>query len=73
MIVRTVSAYSAGSPRREGNGTCCPREALASSGSPASRGVSNSPGAMVITRMPREANSRAMGRVMPTMPPLEAE
>lgn len=31
------------------------------------------PGAMVITRMPMGARSRAMGSVMPTMPPLEAE
>lgn len=31
------------------------------------------PGAMVTTRMPSGARSRAMGRVMPTMPPLEAE
>lgn len=31
------------------------------------------PGAMVITRMPMGARSRAMGSVMLTMPPLEAE
>ncbi len=73
MILRTVSANSSGVPRREGKGTCAPREALASSGNPARRGVSNNPGAMVITRIPNCANSRAMGRVMPTMPPLEAE
>ncbi|TNN32159.1 hypothetical protein EYF80_057684 [Liparis tanakae] len=28
---------------------------------------------MVMTRMPMGARSRAMGRVIPTMPPLEAE
>ena len=44
----------------------------ASSGSAASSGVSNRPGAIVITRTPRPAMSRAAGRVMPTMPPFEA-
>lgn len=33
----------------------------------------HSPGAMVTTLMPIGARSRAMGRVIPTMPPLEAE
>lgn len=33
----------------------------------------HSPGAMVTTLMPMGARSRAMGRVIPTMPPLEAE
>ena len=37
-----------------------------------SSGVSNRPGAIVITRMPRLARSRAAGRVSPTTPPLEA-
>ena len=31
------------------------------------------PGAMVTTRTPMGARSLAMGRVIPTMPPLEAE
>ena len=44
----------------------------ASGGSSAIIGVSNRPGAMVITRMPNLAISRAMGRVMPTTPALEA-
>ena len=44
-----------------------------SSGRPASSGVSNRPGAIVITRMPDEARSRAAGSVMPTIPPLDAE
>ena len=35
-------------------------------------GVSNVPGAMVITRTPIRANSRASGSVSPTMPALEA-
>ena len=41
-------------------------------GAEASNGVSNTPGATVITRMPRLAKSLAMGKVMATMPPLEA-
>ena len=49
-----------------------PSAVRASSGSAASSGVSKRPGAIVITRTPREAMSRAAGRVMPTMPPLEA-
>ena len=36
-------------------------------------GVSNRPGAIVMTRMPYWARSRAAGTVMPTMPPLDAE
>jgi hypothetical protein len=41
-------------------------------GQAASSGVSNRPGAIVFTRMPTPARSRAAGRVMPTTPPLEA-
>lgn len=33
----------------------------------------HSPGAIVMTLMPMGAKSRAIGRVIPTMPPLEAE
>jgi len=36
-------------------------------------GVSNRPGAIVITRTCRSASSRAIGNVMPAMPALEAE
>ena len=36
-------------------------------------GVRNRPGAMVQTRMPMLERSRAIGSVMPTTPPLEAE
>ena len=43
------------------------------SGMPSTIGVQKMPGAMVITRMPNRASSRAIGRVMPTIPPLEAE
>jgi hypothetical protein len=35
--------------------------------------VSKVPGAIVITRIPIRANSRAMGSVMATMPPFDAE
>src|SRR6476619_2827980 len=70
----TASApYSSGSPRRAGWGTCLPSEACASSGSEPSSGVLNRPGAMVTTRIRSRDRSRAIGRVMPTTPPLEAE
>src|SRR4029077_11655038 len=69
----TSCAYSAGRPRREGNGTCLPSDSCASFGNAASSGVSKIPGAMVQTRMPLRERSRAIGRVMPTIPPLDAE
>src|ERR1700682_5044109 len=65
--------YSSGLPSRAGCGTCAPSDFLASSGRPASSGVSNRPGAMVTTRMPLLAKSRAIGSVMPTTPPFDAE
>ena len=40
---------------------------------PAIIAVSNTPGAIVTTRTPYRANSRAIGRVMETTPPFEAE
>ena len=70
----TASApYSSGLPSRLGCGTCLPSDSLADSGSPASSGVSNSPGAMVTTRIRSRDRSRAIGSVMPTTPPLDAE
>src|SRR5262249_27394078 len=70
----TASApYSSGSPRRAGCGTCLPSEACASSGSEPSSGVLKRPGAMVTTRIRSRARSRAIGSVMPTTPPLDAE
>jgi hypothetical protein len=38
---------------------------------PAIIGVLNMPGAIVMTRMPERARSRATGRVMAATPPLE--
>ncbi|CKU27100.1 Uncharacterised protein [Mycobacterium tuberculosis] len=73
MMCRTSAPYSSGLPSREGCGTCWPSEALASAGNEASSGVSNRPGAMVTTRISLLARSRAIGRVMPTTPPLDAE
>src|SRR5579863_5612041 len=73
MICFASAAYSSGRPRRGGNGTCWPSEIRAGSGKVPSKGVSKIPGAMVMTRMPSRASSRAMGKVIPTMPPLEAE
>ena len=48
-------------------------ESCTACGMPSTIGVQNTPGATVITRMPKRASSRAIGRVMPTTPPLEAE
>ena len=47
-------------------------EACTGSGKVRISGVLNSPGAMVHTRMPCCARSRAMGSVMPTTPPFDA-
>src|ERR687896_534422 len=66
-------AYSSGRPRRGGNGIDAPSASRASWGRAASRGVSNSPGAIVQTRMPSRARSRAAGKVKPTTPPFDAE
>jgi hypothetical protein len=67
------AAYSAGWPRRAGCGTCAPIDAICSSDRPPSSGVWNRPGAIVITRIFSRARSLAIGRVMPTIPPLDAE
>ena len=64
---------SAGTPRRDGCGTCAPRDLSVSSDAPSMSGVWKMPGATVMTRICEDARSRAMGSVMPTMPPLEAE
>src|SRR5262245_53722849 len=73
MMCLASAAYSAGSPSRGGNGICAPSDFLMSSGNPASSGVSNRPGAMVTTRMPDRARSRAIGSVIPTIPPSDAD
>src|SRR5213594_1928035 len=73
MMWQASAAYSSGWPSRDGNGTCLASEARTGSGSVPSRGVSKIPGAIVTTRTPSSARSRATGRVMPTMPPLDAE
>lgn len=103
-IAVTRCANSAGSPRRDGKGTCLARKLCTFSGNPARSGVANRPvgkgetnrvktmnydrtwcletkclfwrcwpGAMVTTRIPIGARSRAIGSVIPTIPPLEAE
>ena len=48
-----------------GRGSAAPSASRASSGSAASSGVSNRPGAIVQTRMPSRARSRAAGSVRP--------
>ena len=69
----TSAAYSDGSPSRDGKGTAAPSESCTSCGMPAIIGVRKMPGAIVMTRMPERARSRAMGSVMPTTPPFDAE
>ena len=61
-----------GARQPRGNGTPAASPARNSSDTVASIGVSTMPGAMVTTRMPYCARSRAAGRVSPTMPPLDA-
>src|SRR6266446_4880665 len=73
MMCRASAANSAGRPRRDGKGTCLPSDVRTGSGRVARSGVSKMPGAIVTTRIPSSARSRATGSVMPTMPPFEAE
>ena len=54
-----------------GKGTILPSASCTSWGMPISIGVSMMPGAIVITRMPLRASSRATGRVSATTAPLE--
>ena len=71
-ISRTSDANSSGRPKRGGNGTIFASDAFTSGGSPSPIGVSNTPGAIVMTRMPCRASSRAIGSVMPTRPAFDA-
>ena len=64
MIERARCAYSGGRPSRRGNGMLAASAWRAGSGSPARSGVSKRPGAIVTTRIPSEARSRAIGSVM---------
>src|SRR6185312_4814847 len=73
MIDNASCAYSSGLPRRCGKGTLAPRLCCTSGGRLPISGVAKRPGAMVLTRMPIGANSRAAGKVNATMPPLDAE
>ena len=66
-------ANSSGWPSRCGNGIAAASESCTSCGQASQQRVKNSPGAMVTTRMPNCASSRAIGRVMATIPPFEAE
>src|SRR5712692_1618203 len=73
MMWQASAANSAGRPERDGNGILASSALRAESGRPMSMGVAKIPGAMVQQRMPYCDRSRAMGSVMPTTPPLEAE
>lgn len=67
----TKAAYSDGCPSLLGCGTEFPSATRAFSGKAASKGVSNKPGQIVFTRIWYFAKSRAIGRVIPTMPALD--
>lgn len=69
---RTNSANSRGLPRRLGKGTDAARLVCVSSRSEPRSGVCIMPGAMVRTRMPNCASSRAAGMVRETIPPFDA-
>src|SRR5690606_24918349 len=69
----TRSADTSAPPSRAGKGIEADSDFCTSSGIPSTIGVQKMPGATVLTRMPKRASSRAIGRVMATTPPLEAE
>ena len=73
IMCSASEANSSACPSRCGNGIYAARLSCASCGRLASNGVRNSPGAMVSTRMPNCASSRAIGSVIATIPPFEAE
>ena len=72
LMLSASLANSSGSPRRCGKGVFSPSDFCTSGGRPRIIGVMNRPGAIVITRMPKRASSRAIGSVIDTMPPFEA-
>ena len=72
QMKRTRDPYSSGRPRRGGKGTWRARLSRTSCDTVASIGVSKVPGAIVATRMPVRASSRAAGRVRAATPPFEA-
>lgn len=61
----TRSAYLSVARRSGGYGTCSPKDFCTDSGRPAILGVMKMPGAIVMTRMPKRASSRAIGKVIP--------
>ncbi len=69
----TSAAKSSARPSRFGNGICEVRLSRMSSRIGPSIGVSDGPGAIVTTRMPFEARSRATGSVIPATPAFDAE
>src|SRR4029450_1055533 len=69
---RAKAANSGGLPSRGGKGICAASAWRCGSGSSASIGVSNVPGAIVHTRIPTGARSRAIGSVIATTPPFGA-
>ena len=72
MIWLTSDANSEASPSRFGNCVISTSGSRTFGGAAASIGVLKMPGAMVHTRIPYRARSRAIGNVMPTTPPFDA-
>ena len=66
-------AKSAALPSRLGNGTEAASASFTCCGAAFISGVLKMPGRIVFTRMPSLIRSRAMGSVMPTTPPFDAE
>ena len=66
-------AYSSGFPSRFGNGTWAPSASCTFGGIIATIGVLKTPGRIVLTRTPSFIKSRAIGSVIDSTPPFEAE
>ena len=69
-VQRPAAAYSSGRPSRAGTGRRPPAPRGRARAAPASSGVSNVPGAIVHTRIPVSARSRAAGQRHPDDPAL---
>src|SRR5258706_81789 len=66
IICPTSAANSEGRPRRAGNSASRVKDSRTASETSKAIGVSKTPGATVMTRMPKRASSRASGSVIPT-------
>ncbi len=73
MMHAASIANSSGFPKRFGPATDANKPSLTFGETACIKGVSMMPGAIVITRIPTLDKSRAIGKVMPTTAPLDAE